>query len=198
MVSAKFTIATALSLVLPAVLPWPAEAQSPDTQHSNTSEFIFSGRSVTSSRYPRAYLTLDHSISVGELSQRFSDYEVNIGQCEWPLCLDIQSPSGSLEVNYDEAEGRVLSVKLWGHGGMDIAGNRSGDPLIKAVGNKARCTPGEDGFYCEAPAIENLQYLVDPSECPMPRGEDLVAIPACATIAGFWIGIEPASEEPSE
>ena len=179
--------------------PSYAASQSPNIQPVGTSEFIFSGRSVTSASNPRAYLNLDHQISIGEINERFSNYKVSIGQCEWPFCLIVESPKGSLEIIYDEADNQIISIKFWGDGGMDIAGNRSGDPLIRAVGStKAKCSPGEDAFYCKSPAIKNLQYLVDPSECPIPWGDDLVAIPNCATIAGFWIGIEPATEKPSE
>ena len=102
---------------------------------------------------------------------------------------------GSLEIYYDENENQVISISLYGSGGMDIAGNRSGDSLVEAIGpQKAKCRAGMDFIYCES-SINNLDYLVEPREgCPLPDTGPTVpvtTIQPCSLIAGFSIGIEP-------
>ena len=71
-----------------------------DSQNTHSAaEFIFSGRSVTGAQNPRAFLNLNDRISVGEINERFSDYKVSIGQCEFPFCLIVEgakSLSGNL------------------------------------------------------------------------------------------------------
>jgi hypothetical protein len=163
---------------------------------SDASEFIFSGNSVFAAENPTKVLKVGARISIAQLTDLFSSAAVTLSnECDG-FCLIVTKNEIQLQVYYDQDTQTVTSVIAYGEGSADIAGNKSGDPVTKAIGaSSADCDFGEV-TTCASHSIEGLRYVLEGSDvegkddCPQPAPEKAPSktqLADCLKIGGFEI-----------
>ena len=114
-------------------------------------EFTFSGQGVASSSDPGQFIRVGERLSIFAIKDRLSSYAIQISNECGGYCLIVEKDANAIQIFYDPANQRVEGIVSWGDGSIDMAGNRAGGSLLKAIGStEAECDFGEH-TSCKSP-----------------------------------------------
>ena len=170
-------------------------APSQDSDKKNIPvEFIFGDGEVKSVSSQSAFIRIDEKVSVEEIKKRFSGFKIVTDtepneECEG--CIFVKKGEAEISIHFDYNSKAVKEIRSFSPGTGDISGSAFGGSLQAASGkDNVNCGGGYWGYLCQSKDVEGLDYLIGEldRDCTIDwkvgRG---TSIPACASIAGFFL-----------
>ena len=167
--------------------PTEGRPQEPMQSGPQAIEFIFYGDKVRGIGHPHAWVEVGEKISMAELNERFSTYQLTLTDKCGGFCVVVKGNTGSIVVHYD-AEANEVTGLVGDRSAIDDYGNKVGVSLLDANRTvNLRCESDEHAT-CMSAIIEGLGYITGGDEnCKFSVVPGVTSVPPCAKIEGFEI-----------
>jgi hypothetical protein len=174
-------------LCAPLFMATEARPQGTTQSGSQEIEFIFYGDKVRGIGHPHAWVGVGEKISMAELNERFSAYQLTLTDKCGGFCVVVKGNTGSIVVHYDAEANEVTGI-VGDRSAIDDYGNKVGVSLLDANRTvNLRCESNEH-VTCMSAIIEGLGYITGGDEnCKVSVVPGVTSLPPCAKIEGFEI-----------
>jgi len=163
---------------------WPQDAKPSGLQEI---EFIFYGDKVRGIGHPHAWVEVGEKISMAELNERFSAYQLTLTDKCGGFCIVVKGNTGSIVVHYDAEANEVTGV-VGDRSAIDDYGNKVGVSLLDANRTVNMRCESDEHVTCMSAIIEGLGYITGGDEnCKVTVVPGVTSVPPCAKIEGFEI-----------
>jgi hypothetical protein len=182
-------VGTIAGSILCTLLFMPTEGRPQGATQSGPQEleFIFYGDKVRGIGHPHAWVQVGEKISMAELNERFSAYQLTLTDKCGGFCVVVKGNAGSIIVHYDAEANEVTGI-VGDRSAIDDYGNKVGVSLLDANRTVNLRCESDEHVTCMSAIIEGLGYITGGDEnCKFSIIPGVTSVPPCATIEGFEI-----------